>query len=65
MCTGCDWWRSLCRGHAVKTCVVVRHLSPDDEIVVSDGGAHGDCDDNEIAKRPYLKLKVMWRVLTL
>ncbi|KAK2185502.1 hypothetical protein NP493_232g00016 [Ridgeia piscesae] len=48
------------QGHAVKTCIVVRHLSPDEETVINDGGADGDCDDNEIAKRPYMKLKVHW-----
>ena len=49
----------MSRGHAVKTCIVVRHLSPDEETVINDGGADGDCDDNEIAKRPYMKLKVI------
>ena len=49
-----------CRGHVVKTCIVMRHLSPTDEDVIEDGATEGNYDDNEftLGKRPYRKLKV-------
>ena len=47
----------LYRGHKVQTCIVVRHLSPDDEIIVQDD-VSGDDDQEPPAKRPYNKFKV-------
>ena len=49
----------MCRGHNVETCIVVRHLTPSDEMVVKDGAK--DLREDELyplAKRPYGKLKV-------
>ena len=42
----------------MRACIVVRHLSPSEEDIINDRADESDCDDNEIAKRPCLKLQV-------
>ncbi|KAJ8306425.1 hypothetical protein KUTeg_016970 [Tegillarca granosa] len=46
------------RGHKVERCIVVRHLSPSDEIITEDGD--GDCTTESPAKRPSRQLKIQW-----
>ncbi|KAJ8305858.1 hypothetical protein KUTeg_016403 [Tegillarca granosa] len=46
------------RGHKVERCIVVRHLSPSDEIITEDGD--GDCTTEPPAKRPSRQLKIQW-----
>ena len=49
------------RGRSIDTCIVVRHLSPADEQVVTENGASEGTTTQETdaeAKRPCRKLKV-------
>ncbi|KAK7100570.1 acetyl-coenzyme A synthetase, cytoplasmic-like [Littorina saxatilis] len=48
------------RKHAVKKSIVVRHLSPKDEVILS-GDANGEMADDAIAKRPCRTLKLHWQ----
>ncbi|BFZ16433.1 hypothetical protein BsWGS_19472 [Bradybaena similaris] len=52
------------KGKPVETCVVVRHLSPADEIITNSSNSSGaeDGDDGPVAKRPCGKLKIHWSV---
>ncbi|XP_050403222.2 acetyl-coenzyme A synthetase, cytoplasmic isoform X2 [Patella vulgata] len=45
------------KGHRVEKCVVVRHLSPSDEIVKT----NGDFEEEPEACRPSRKLKINWQ----
>ncbi|XP_005099293.1 acetyl-coenzyme A synthetase, cytoplasmic [Aplysia californica] len=47
------------KGKPVNKCVVVRHLSPDEEEVTSE--ADKDVEDCPVAKRPCGKLKIGWQ----
>ncbi|XP_041356714.1 acetyl-coenzyme A synthetase, cytoplasmic-like isoform X2 [Gigantopelta aegis] len=47
------------RGHTVEKCIIVRHLSPENEIIVHDD-VNGDQDQEPPAKRPYNKFKINW-----
>ena len=57
------------RGLQISTCLLVRHLSPDDEVVIENGksngsAAAGDSDSgdhvSDTAKRPCRQLKVSY-----
>ncbi|KAK7479843.1 hypothetical protein BaRGS_00028923 [Batillaria attramentaria] len=47
------------RNHHVDKCVVVRHLSPRDEVIVK-GDVNGTLPENDIGKRPCHQLKLGW-----
>ncbi|XP_076462968.1 LOW QUALITY PROTEIN: acetyl-coenzyme A synthetase, cytoplasmic-like [Babylonia areolata] len=55
------------RGHTVTKSIVVRHLSPKDEVIVEDNnssdqqGSYEPLTDDGIAKRPCRQLKFMWK----
>ena len=48
------------RGYSIPLCIVVRHLSPSEEQILTENGAsEGSAHENDVeAKRPCRKLKV-------
>ena len=64
----CNHAAVLYRGLSINTCIVVRHLSPDDEVIQtggsSDANSNGDGED-QVAKRPCQKLKVIIDVVAI